>query len=128
MASLKKKTEIPPEAFPLSQVSFYFDQVERDRMDSLGTSNRTKEIMEIRSRLLTLPDGQFKATVRAVQGILQAKGDLGTHEAGPSAQQSSQPGSKRASKNPASSDDPDQSDDELNPATVALLQSQGPNP
>ncbi len=123
MAPPKKKTDIQLEAFPLSQVSFYFDQVERDRMDSLGTSNRTKEIMEIRSRLLTLPDGQFKSTVRAVQGIIEAKVDPAPHAAG-SAGQKSQKGDP---KNPGSPDDPDQLEDELTPATVALLQSQGQN-
>lgn len=118
MSQPKKKVQEKKEAFSLLEVSFYFDQVERDRMDVLGTSSRTKEIMEIRSRLLTLPDGQFTSTVRALQGIIEAKTD------GLRANEKNRGGMGNKSKKSGDATDSEAPEDQLTPATVSLLQTQ----
>ena len=71
MNTTRKKTQSKAELFPLEKVSFYFDEVERDRLDSIGSSGRTVDVMQIRNQLLTLPDGQFLPTLKAIKSILQ---------------------------------------------------------
>lgn len=71
MSANRKKNPSKPDLFPLEKLNFYFDQVERDRQDSIGSSGRTLDVMQIRNQLLTLPDGQFLPTLKAIKSILQ---------------------------------------------------------
>lgn len=54
----------------LEDVAFYFDAVERDRLDSAGTSRKSGEVLALREKLLKLPDEEFEATLKTVKGLL----------------------------------------------------------
>ena len=54
----------------LEELCFYFDGVERDRMDSSGTSRKSAEILALRDRLLKLPDENFDAAIKTVKSLV----------------------------------------------------------
>lgn len=73
MSTQRKKHPNPKEPFPIEKLSFYFDEVERDRMDALGSSARAADVIQIRNHLLTLPEDQFLPTLQAIKKILQGQ-------------------------------------------------------
>lgn len=68
MAQAKKSAK--KSGVRLEDLMFYFDGVERDRIDAAGTSRKTGEVLALRDRLLRLPDDEFDATIKTVKGIL----------------------------------------------------------
>ena len=136
MNPTRKKNPNGPEAFPLEKLSFYFDQVERDRMDTPGSSGRTHHVMQIRNHLLNLPEGQFLPTLQAIRSILQGVSspdqDKKDRRAGTTAQslQKLLPPSLASSKTAAFDGITDRSEDEEleepPAAVVRILQTASP--
>lgn len=62
----------PPknDQFSLADIAYYLDGVERDRMDAVGASGKTGEVIAIRDLLLQLPDEHFKATIQSVKALV----------------------------------------------------------
>lgn len=54
----------------LEDLAFYFDGVERDRLDATGTSRKTGEVLALRDKLLKLPEEQFDAAIKTVKGLI----------------------------------------------------------
>jgi hypothetical protein len=54
----------------LADLAFYFDAVERDRLDASGTSRKTGEVLALRDKLLKLPEEEFDATLKTVKGLI----------------------------------------------------------
>lgn len=65
MAQPKKKTSVR-----LEDVCFYFDSVERDRLDASGTSRKSGEVLALRERLLKLPDENFDAAIKTLKSLV----------------------------------------------------------
>lgn len=65
----------------LEELMFYFDGVERDRLDAAGTSRKTGEVLALRDRLLRLPDDEFDATIKTVKGLLTEERNDGSDDA-----------------------------------------------
>jgi hypothetical protein len=55
----------------LDQVEYYFDAVDRDRLEAAGTSRKSGEVLALRERLLKLPDGQFEAAMKTVRALVE---------------------------------------------------------
>lgn len=68
MASGGKLTRPTPK---LEDVCFYFDGVERDRLDAAGVSRRSGEVLALRQRLLQLPEAQFDAAMQALKAMVE---------------------------------------------------------
>lgn len=68
----KKKTNVRFE-----DLCYYFDAVERDRLDTAGTSRKSSEILALRERLLKLPESEFDAAIKTVKTLVDetAHGD-----------------------------------------------------
>lgn len=73
MAQPSKKPKKP--GVRLEDLAFYFDSVERDRLDSAGTSRKSGEVLALREKLLRLPDQEFEATLKTVKGLLTPVSD-----------------------------------------------------
>lgn len=70
MASNTKKAVAKKPGVRLEDLMFYFDGVERDRLDASGTSRKTGEVLALRDRLLKMPEQQFEATIKTVKSML----------------------------------------------------------
>ena len=67
MAPSKKTKKL---GVKLEDLMFYFDGVERDRIDASGASRKSGEVLALRDRLLKMPDDEFDATIKTVKGLL----------------------------------------------------------
>ena len=63
----------------LEYLCFYFDAVERDRLEAAGTARKSGEVLALRERLLKLPDPQFDAAIKTLRTFVDdaARGDDG---------------------------------------------------
>ena len=61
----------------LEDVCFYFDGVERDRLDAAGWARKSGEVLALRERLLRLPEAEFDAVIKTVRAVIAEPGDEG---------------------------------------------------
>jgi hypothetical protein len=59
---------------PLDDLAYYFDAVDRDRLEASGTSRKAGEVLALRERLLKLPDGQFEAAIKTLHALVDGAG------------------------------------------------------
>ena len=59
----------------IEDVCFYFDGVERDRLDAAGMSRRSGEVLALRERLMKLPEAEFDAVIRTLRQLIEDKVD-----------------------------------------------------
>lgn len=57
----------------LADLHFYFDGVERERIDSSGWSRRSGEVLVIRDRLLKLTGPAFEAAIKTMNNVIAEK-------------------------------------------------------
>ena len=65
MAAGKKQASVR-----LEDLFFYFDAVQRDRLDAAGISRKSGEILALRERLVKLPDSAFEAAMRTLRALV----------------------------------------------------------
>ena len=58
----------------LQDVVFYLDGVACDRRDSLPSGRKIGEIIALKDQLLTMPDEDFNATIKALKGMVGPQG------------------------------------------------------
>ena len=68
MASLDKKEE---PAVKIADLCFYFDAMERDRMDQGQLGRKAAEILALRHKLLTLPPAQFDQVMSVITKLVE---------------------------------------------------------
>ena len=61
-----KKTSVD-----MSELQYYFDAQERDTIDRQGLSRRSFHVLDIRDKLLTLPQADFESAVKSIKSLLQ---------------------------------------------------------
>ena len=54
----------------LEDLHFYFDSVERERLDGAGWSQRSAEVLTLRDRLLQLPAPAFQAAIKTMKNVI----------------------------------------------------------
>ena len=54
----------------LEDLCFYFDGVERDRLDAAGLSRKSGEVLALRERMLRLSDGAFDSAIKALKSLV----------------------------------------------------------
>jgi len=59
----------------LEDVYFYFDGVERDRLDAAGTSRRSGEVLALRESLMRLPEAEFEVVIRTLRRVVTDAGE-----------------------------------------------------
>ncbi len=59
----------------LEDVCFYFDGVERDRLDAAGTSRRSGEVLALRDSLMRLPEAEFEVVIRTLRRVVSDAGE-----------------------------------------------------
>jgi hypothetical protein len=69
MRSGKTPKEPKPVA-DLEQLHFYFDAVERDRIDTCGFSRKSGEVLALRDKLLTMPEGEFDSAIKTLKRLV----------------------------------------------------------
>jgi len=60
----------PKVKIKIEDVYFYFDGVERDRLDASGMSRRSGEVLALRERLLKLPEAEFDVVIRTLRQVI----------------------------------------------------------
>jgi hypothetical protein len=65
-----KDKKAKKEPINLEHLHFYFDGVERDRLDTSGVSRKTGEVLALRDKLLTLPEGEFDAAIKTLKRMV----------------------------------------------------------
>lgn len=60
----------PKAKIRIEDVYFYFDGVERDRLDASGMSRRSGEVLALRERLLKLPEAEFDVVIRTLRQVI----------------------------------------------------------
>ena len=58
----------------LQDVVFYLDGVACDRRDSLPSGRKIGEIIALKDQLLTMPEEDFNATIKALKGMVGPQG------------------------------------------------------
>ena len=61
--------------FDLNDLYFYFNAREKDSIDLGARSRKLGALLDLREKLMCLPDSEFQATVHTLQGMLNAKAD-----------------------------------------------------
>ncbi len=54
-------------------LQYYFESQQQDTHDRQGRSRRVSAVLNIRDRLLSMPEKEFEAAVLAIRGILDPK-------------------------------------------------------
>ncbi len=65
----------PKAKIKIEDVYFYFDGVERDRLDASGMSRRSGEVLALRERLLKLPEAEFDVVIRTLRQVISESAD-----------------------------------------------------
>lgn len=68
-----KKTQ-----FDLGELYYYFHAREKDNIDQGSRSKKLGAILDLREKLMCLPDSEFQATMQTLQGMLSSKSDKDT--------------------------------------------------
>ena len=68
---MSRKKPIQKSGPTLSDVCFYFDGAERDRLDSAGLSRRSAELLALRQQLQRLPEEQFDAVILTIRALVE---------------------------------------------------------
>ncbi|MEZ4742049.1 MAG: hypothetical protein R3B45_06340 [Bdellovibrionota bacterium] len=56
--------------FHLSDLYYYFDSIERERMDNGGLSRKVGEWLALRNKLVKLPDPAFEVVIQSIHSLL----------------------------------------------------------
>jgi hypothetical protein len=62
----------PKSRISLSNLCYYFDGVERERMDAGAISRKSGEWLQVRSRLMQLPDSSFEVVMRSINSLIDS--------------------------------------------------------
>ena len=54
----------------LEDLFFYFDGVERQRLDGSGWSRRSAEVLALREELLKLPETAYEAAIKTMKNVV----------------------------------------------------------
>jgi hypothetical protein len=57
----------------LEDLQFYFDGVERERLDSAGWSRRSAEVLDLRDKLLQLAAPAYEAAISTMRNVVASK-------------------------------------------------------
>jgi hypothetical protein len=60
----------PKTVATLADMCFYFDAVERDRLDGGGQARKASELLALREALVRLPDAEFDTVMKTVRSVL----------------------------------------------------------
>jgi len=60
-----------PKQINLEDLHYYFDSREKDTLDHGGRSRKSREVLALRDRLLTLPDSEFEMAIKTLNNMLQ---------------------------------------------------------
>lgn len=55
---------------PIKDLRYYFDSVERDRMDQCSTGVRLAKILTLRDQLLSLSDEDFNVAIQTINKVV----------------------------------------------------------
>lgn len=71
-APKKKSAPVKPKLVAsLEDMFFYFDAVERDRMDGGAQARKASELLALREQLVRLPDAEFDTVMKTVRSVLK---------------------------------------------------------
>lgn len=66
----------PDTKIPVSDLHYYFDAKRKDSKDKHSASDRSRKVLDLRDRLLTLSDTEFELALKTLNGLLdQTKGN-----------------------------------------------------
>ena len=83
LTSMSDNRANPKSTIKIEDVYFYFDGVERDRLDASGMSRRSGEVLALRERLLRLPEAEFDVVIRTLRQVIsESSDDVGTKPQG----------------------------------------------
>ena len=54
----------------MSELQYYFDAKQKDSKDSSGVCTKSRKVLALRDRLLTLSDDEFDLSIQTVNGLL----------------------------------------------------------
>ncbi len=61
---------MPKSSISVSNLHYYFDGVERERLDTAGLNRKSGEWLAMRSKLLQLPDPTFEVVMRSIHSFI----------------------------------------------------------
>ena len=62
-----------PKKFDVNQLQYYFDSKVKDVKDSSGLCAKSRKVLALRDRLMTLPDSEFDIAIQTLNGLLDKK-------------------------------------------------------
>jgi hypothetical protein len=75
-AALKASISIP-------NLCYYFDGVERERLDTGALNRKTGEWLAVRTKLVLLPDATFEVVMRSINSFIDSVAPASTPESTP---------------------------------------------
>jgi hypothetical protein len=55
----------------LESLWFYFDSIERDRLDFTGLDRKSSQLITLRSKLLKLSEAKFDAAIKTIEKLVE---------------------------------------------------------
>lgn len=74
-----------PKNIDLDSLHYYFDSREKDSLDYGGRSRKSREVLALRDRLLSLPDSEFEMAIKTLQRMIDGEDDQPQSQDDPSA-------------------------------------------
>ena len=63
----------PARKIDVSDLTYYFDAKQKDCKDSLSTCTKSRKVLELRDRLMTLSDSDFELVLQTLNGLLDKR-------------------------------------------------------
>ena len=60
------------QAAKLSDLAYYFDSVECDRLDSGALGRKAAQVLTLRQKLLSLPEPEFDAAIKTLEKLVES--------------------------------------------------------
>lgn len=70
MASARTKSAEDSNKASIAELCYYFDSVERDRIDQGQLGRKTSHILAIREKLMALPTPEFEAAIKTITRLV----------------------------------------------------------
>ncbi|MFW7380478.1 MAG: hypothetical protein ACOH5I_16820 [Oligoflexus sp.] len=74
-----------PKVINLEDLHYYFDSREKDTLDYGGRSRKSREVLALRDRLLTLPDQEFEMAIKTLHQMISGEKQKDEKNENPSA-------------------------------------------
>jgi len=82
--SKDKDKKVAKPGVKLDDLYFYFDAVDRDRIDGSGRDRRASELLALRERLLKMPEPAFEAAIKTIRSVVESPADADDAPGSPS--------------------------------------------